>query len=622
MDALHDALLTASADQLLVIDVDGLVLAVNAAMCDRLGIAREDLLGTDLFALFPPEIAERRRRQVRQAVSLRAPVSFVDVSAGGTEFEAVLVPAAAENGAVSSVVIRARTITPSERVEEERTRLALAIEQAVEAIILLGEDLTVQYVNQAFEEMTGFALQEIRGKSLEILYQGADQKRVIEIIRETLDSRDSWMGRTTATRKDGTILVCEKTLARIRGKRFKALGYVSVWRDITDLVQLERQLRHAQKMEAIATLAGGIAHDFNNILGPIILHAELSLATLPAAEPCRHSFEEILAGAQRAKNLVEQILGLSRDRELDKPICFQLSCIIKECLKLLRPSIPANIRLTYHKHCQEDLILADPTQIHQLFMNLATNAVQAMEGLGGSLAISIDEVAGAMVLAQDGRSLPEGRYLCLEVADTGTGIAEDHLPYIFDPFFTTRKDRRGTGLGLAVVQNILAAIGGAVQVRSTRGQGTTFSVQLPACTTASTLETGGRPVLAGQRRALMVSADPLLIQGSRQALEQAGCRIMACCSAFEALAVFRQAPDDFDLCILDAQLPEMNGVELAREMHLDYPDLPVVLCSTANLGPDLGGLGISACLRKPFRLEELHAVLEKLFGAVSGPGGE
>ena len=615
MDALHDALLTASADQLLVIDVDGLVLAVNAAMCDRLGIAREDLLGTDLFALFPPEIAERRRRQVRQAVSLRAPVSFVDVSAGGTEFEAVLVPAAAENGAVSSVVIRARTITPSERVEEERTRLALAIEQAVEAIILLGEDLTVQYVNQAFEEMTGFALQEIRGKSLEILYQGADQKRVIEIIRETLDSRDSWMGRTTATRKDGTILVCEKTLARIRGKRFKALGYVSVWRDITDLVQLERQLRHAQKMEAIATLAGGIAHDFNNILGVIMGYAEIVLTGAAKDPGLERRVREILAAGSRARDLVNQILNFSRQAPQERH-SLKLAPLIKEALKLLRSSLPANIAMRTDLRTEDDLVLADPTQVHQILLNLCGNAAHAMRESGGGLDVVLtgaSEPGGPPLPA----GLGDGRfYLRLTVRDTGHGMPPDVQERIFDPFFTTKKPGEGTGMGLAVVHGIVKRHDGAVTVESEPGKGTAFHVFLPRAQALERPVEAAEPVLLPTKgRILFVDDEKPLVDIGREMLEGFGFEVVARTSSVEALEAFRHRSRDFDLVLSDQSMPNMTGVELAREILRIREDIPIVLCTGFSEGLSLERLrsmGIADCIMKPLLKRQLVECVGRL----------
>ncbi len=639
MDALHQALLASASDQFMVISPDGIIQAVNSTMCDRLGASQQNLLFASVYGCFPPDVAGRRRAMVDEAVATRQPLLCEDVSESGKLFEICITPVEGAAGDISCLVLRTKDISKAAQVEEERYRLALALEQAVEAVILLSEDMCIQYVNQAFEEMTGFALQEIKSKPIAMLYGEPDQKAVFEHALHCLKHSESWMGQVSATGKPGKPgkqgkeeghFRCEQTYVRIRGKRYKSMGYVSIWRDITEMCELEKQLRRAQKMEAVGALAGGIAHDFNNILGPIMLHAEMSLQTLAEDDSHWQSFHEILSAAQRAQNLVEQILGLSRKRELDRPVCFNLSSIVKECLKLLRPSIPANIQVVFDKDSEDDLLRAEPTQVHQVFMNLATNAIQAMEGRGGKLHIHIasheQETAdreGKTETAALPYRLPPGRYVLLQVADTGRGIEKDSMPHLFDPFFTTKKGSRGTGLGLAVVKNIVSGMGGNVLVESTPDQGACFTVLLPMCQEgrSGVCACDGVEEAASLAHVLLVDDDQVTLQGSRQVLTELGCKVVECRNGYEALAQFRREPELYDACVVEALLTEMSGLELTRELLLHRPDLPVVLCSAyahVVLAEDARKLGVSKFLRKPFRLEELKAVFAKVLKQEAG----
>jgi CheY-like chemotaxis protein/anti-sigma regulatory factor (Ser/Thr protein kinase) len=368
-------------------------------------------------------------------------------------------------------------------------------------------------------------------------------------------------------------------------------------------------------MEALGMLAGGIAHDFNNILGPIILHAELNMQGLPQDSPIFQGLGEILGAAQRAKGLVDHILGLSRKREKDQPLCFQLSSLVKECLKLLRPSLPSDIRIVFENRSRWDLILADPTQVHQVIMNLATNAAQAMQDSSGELSITLSE-AKVLESQTGSQGLPKGRYIQLEMSDTGPGIAPENLERIFDPFFTTKKEDTGTGLGLAVVRSIMNSIGGNVRVESTPGKGATFRLLFLSCVPEKTAR---RVPQDREEHMLLVDDDPVVVQGSRGALEQLGFTVTACRSAFEALAYFRKAPEQFDVCICEASMSEMGGVELARELLLNRPDLPIVLSFASHAGlpmESMAHLGISACIRTPFRMDDLRKTLTKVLGSV------
>ncbi len=473
-------LLEATTDYALLMEPDGTVCLCNERLADLLGMDVPDLRGRCIYDFFKPETAAKRRAVADLVCRHKAPIRFDDHTSDGRVLDTRIQPLLDGEGGVCRLSVHINDITHRLRAEEDRFLLASAIENAAEAVIITDPNLVIRTVNQTFEEMTGYGAHEARGMPLERLYVGRRQQAVLRRISATLARGDAWSGRTVNTRKDGSLCVVAKTLSPIRGRRGAILGFVSVWRDVTREAELEKQLRHAQKMEAVGTLAGGIAHDFNNVLGPIILHAELGLALLGPDEPGHGHFTHILDAAERARGLVNQILKLSRRNESEETIIpFRLTLLLKECLKLLRPTLPASIRIETELCTDRDVILADPTEIHQLIMNLATNAAHAMEGTRGVLTFRVglsyqnETVSGVLSQAAP------GRYVALTVTDTGRGIEPAVLEHIFDPFFTTRGGGKGTGLGLAVVHNIVTGLGGAVLVDSEPGKGASFLILLP-----------------------------------------------------------------------------------------------------------------------------------------------
>ncbi|MFO7718576.1 MAG: PAS domain S-box protein [Thermodesulfobacteriota bacterium] len=471
-------LLATSSDAVYLLDAEERIVALNAAALPQEGSGADHWMGRQWHTLFPEEVGQRRRRILDMARRNQEMLHYEDRIESGRVFEARLHPLVGESGAVEGMVVCLRDISHHRRQERDRVRLGTAIEQAVEAVLIMDENLVIQYVNQAFEALTGYSQQQAKGLPLDVLYHGAEQRRCYAAISTSLSQGDVWVGRTTNTGKNGCLFRVEKTVAPIRGQSGVILGYVSVWRDLGPVEELERQLRRAQKMEAIGTLASGIAHDFNNVLAPIALNAELLLERGGIASADRELLQEVGEATQRGSQLVQQILQLGRRREAQQPVVFALSAIVKECCKLLRPSLPVGIRVEYELAATMDTVLADPTQIHQALMNLCTNAAHAMDQGPGRLRVVLRDASPeeAWEVAQ----LPLGhRYIRLAVEDTGSGIPEEVLGHIFDPFYTTKRDGLGTGLGLPVVQNIITALRGAVVVDSTPGRGSLFALYLP-----------------------------------------------------------------------------------------------------------------------------------------------
>lgn len=376
------------------------------------------------------------------------------------------------------------------------------------------------------------------------------------------------------------------------------------------------QLRESQKMEAIGTLAGGIAHDFNNILAAIIGYTELTIEELPGESTALSNMKEILRAGNRAKNLTRQILAFSRQGAREpKPL--RIDIVIKEALKLLRATIPTTIRIRENIAPDSGTILADPTQIHQVMMNLCTNAYHAMRDHGGILEVSLKSVETAAGDVIQGIEVDPGKYIELEIIDTGYGMDRAVLARIFDPYFTTKKKGEGTGLGLAVVHGIVKSHNGYITASSEPGTGTTFRIYLPCIdsdedkTEIVTVE----PMPKGHEHILFVDDEEPLVHMNRDTLERLGYRVTARTSSREALQAFQKQPEKFDLVITDMTMPQMTGVQLARKMLEIKPGIPIILITGFSEAIDekkAKKLGFREFVMKPILIRELAKTIRNV----------
>jgi len=617
------ALLNAASDHAMLMFADGTVLTANNSMAKIFKITPEQLAGESIYDFLPCEEAGRLAEAVRTCLASGHPLHFEDALSSGQELEVRMHPVprdeGAKPGARDRVAVFCRDISAQKASEKERTRLASALEQAADAVILFDEEMRIEYLNQSFEAMTDYTLRELRGRSVAVLYGNAEQEASLDEISEALARGDAWNGKACNTCKDGRVICCHKTVAPIRGKGGRILGYVSVWRDVTTVEALERQLRHAQKMEAIGTLASGIAHDFNNILAPIVPLSDIALRQLSQDDPLRSSLENILKASLRAGDLVRQILGLGRRLESDQPQPLHMAATLQECLALLRPGLPSSIGINIKAYTERDVIMADPAQMHQLVMNLCTNAAWAMRGTGGTLEFGLAEQE---IGPRGDPSFPEaepGSYVLLRVRDNGQGILREHLDRIFDPFFSTKTDGSGTGLGLAVVHNIVKRLRGAIRVLSEPGCGASFEILLPRSEGRSA-EHQARPVeplqpLEEAGRVLVVDDEQDILDACALGLSSFGYEVDCCRSGEDALALFRKNPARFDAVLSDTTMPGLAGPDLVRELLKIDPHLPVILTTghSALVSRERAWrLGALEYLVKPFRMDVLAAALNRL----------
>lgn len=489
---------------------------------------------------------------------------------------------------------------------------------ALHEIICDENDKPVDYrflaVNPAFERMTG------------LMSAGIIGKRVLEVLPDTETYWIDTYGKVALT---GESIIFENYSKSI-GKYFAVTSYqpeymqfAVIFQDITDKKiarekeqKLRIQLQQAQKMEAIGTLAGGISHDFNNILAPILGHAEILMEDASQDSSLYSSLSEIYKAALRARELVKQILTFSRQDSTEIRL-MKIQPIIKEALQLIRSTIPSTIEIKHNISKECGAVKADPTQIHQIIMNLSTNAFHAMENTGGELSVTLTEVELSPNDLAVGIDINPGVYACLQIADTGVGMNRDVIEKIFDPFFTTKKKDKGTGLGLSVVHGIVRSMNGTINVYSEPGRGTKFNIYLPVIKDFFKEDDvqlkGGIP--KGSGRILLVDDEQAIAEMEKKMLERIGYDVTSRVSSVEALEIFRLNPYKFDLVITDMAMPKMAGDKLSTELIKIRPDIPVLLCTgfSNDRAKDMADLpGIRDIMMKPVIMKDLADKVREL----------
>ena len=498
------------------------------------------------------------------------------------------------------------------RDSEERFRTAL--EANPDPFVLYDSDGKVIFFNPAFTRVFGWTLEEQLGKKMDQFVPEKNWPETRIMIETVLAGKSVSATETCRYTKDGKIIPVIISGAIYHDRQGNPAGSIINLRDISEQKRLQSQLQRAQRMEAIGTLAGGIAHDFNNILSAVIGYTEIALKDVEKDSLLQSNLREVLNAGERAKDLVKQILTFSRQAEQElKPV--QIKHVAMEALKLLRASLPTTIEI--HQTIESNsAVLADLTQIHQVVMNLCTNASHAMQEEGGRLEVSLADVEIDRDFAARHPGFLPGLYLQLSVKDTGHGMSPDVLNRIFDPFFTTKGKGGGTGMGLSVVHGIVKSHDGDVVVHSEPGKGTTFNIYFPAIEKEEIQEIGAvLPLPVGNERILFIDDEPTLVHIGKQILERLGYEVEARTSSLEALELFKIKSEKFDLVITDMTMPKMTGDHLAREIIKIRANIPIILCTGYSKKISEGkaeASGVRALVMKPVVAEQLATIVRQV----------
>jgi len=581
--------------------------------------------GRKHFDLYPSAENEAVFRRVVETGephhSYAKPFEYADSPERGvSHWDWSLVPLKDDDLRVSGLVLTLVDVTErititeeNRRMLEDQRRLGLAIEQAYDAIVITDEKATIQYVNPAFERCTGYSREEVIGGKPCLLKSGRHDEAFYRELWDTLGAGKVWRGIFVNRRKDGSLFEEKATISPVRDEKGEIVHYVGVKRDTTKEVQLERELRQSQKMQAMGTLAGGIAHDFNNLLQVICANGSLVEHLLAPEGEAAEAMADLHRAGERATELVKQILTFSRRSE-GKPLPTSICSAVTEALELMRSTLPATVELSARLDESCGLVLIDPTEVTQLVMNLCTNAVQAMPEVRGRIEV---EVTDRECLAEEFDATDHGPCVQLVIRDDGIGMDSETRERLFEPYFTQRGQEGGTGMGLAIVHGIVEGCGGAIHVESEPGRGSCFTVLLPHTYESGCSHCAGREEnLQGQgERVLYVDDEEMVTSVMARGLNLLGYRVEHCDRAEEALARFEREPLGFGVVITDQTMPGMTGLELIEKLHAIRPDLPVLLCTGYCSAADESRArahGASGFLAKPFGIQELAGALRKV----------
>ncbi len=495
-----------------------------------------------------------------------------------------------------------------EAPEAQAQRLATAIDQISEGILITDADGTIEYVNQALTRITGYSASELLGQNPRLLKSGHHDDEFYKNLWETVRRGETWSGRLVNKRKDGSFYQEEMTVTPIHGDDGAIQSYVAAKRDITDEVLLESHLHQAQKMEAIGQLAGGVAHDFNNMLTGITGYAQLLLREADG-ESMQTDLQHILDLSRRAADLTHQLLAFSRRQQLEQ-VSVNLNTLVGNTMKMLARLIPENIETVFRGAEDLDPVMADSGQLVQVVMNLAVNARDAMPN-GGKLVLETSNTHIEAAYASERIDVEPGDFVALSVTDSGVGMDADTLEHIFEPFFTTKSAGEGTGLGLATVYGIVKQHGGHLSVESEPGVGTVFNVLLPAtggAPRANELADDFLPESSRTSTVLLVEDEIAVREIVERTLGELGCHVLSAGRPSEARMLFDASENGIDLLLTDVVMPGGLGTDLFTELQALDPDLKVLFMSGY---PDRGVALLadlpdgSMFLQKPFTPSKL-----------------
>jgi PAS domain S-box-containing protein len=593
-------------EMILATDDRGVILYANPATLRQSRFEEQEVLGQSVEQLFEFSKAQKKqifRKPAGKSISrLSASVSCKDGSSFPVQISLSRLPNTAGE---PSLIFVAMDISGIRRRLDEQARLITAVEQAAESIIVTDSNGVVQYVNPAFEEITGYHSSEIIGHRTTLINSESHNRSFYQSIRDTLLRGDIWQGRLVIKAKDGTMYETETTISPVKNDSGEITNLVHVQRDVTHEVRLEQQLRQAQKMEAIGTLAGGIAHDFNNLLMGIQGNVSLSLLEVDSSSFFYQNLKKIEQLVQNGVDLTKQLLGFARGGKYEVRVVDMNQLLKEQNLMFGR----TNKEVIFDGHYAPTLwrVEVDRGQIEQVLMNLYLNALQAMPD-GGTLLVRTENVT----IEKDQYRpyhVKAGRYIKVVIKDSGVGMDEKTQQRIFDPFFTTKEMGRGTGLGLASVYGIVKNHEGFINVSSRVNKGTEFEVYLPATEArVPDQKQAVETVYKGQEGVLLVDDEEMILDVGQRMLNKLGYNVFTAIDGTEALEIYKEYQDNIDVIILDMVMPNLNGGDTFDRIRALNPEAKVLLSSGYSINgqaQEILNRGCDGFIQKPFNLQSL-----------------
>jgi len=594
------------------------ILLANAYMLKRVGLScMDDLDGKDVIQFIHPDDREAASQRIRKVLEdgetfHQVPVRYLNASGDTLDFELSSTPIQ-YNGAPAILSVTME-VTARKRAEESLRKLSLAIEQAGESVVITDRHGLIDYVNPAFTRITGFTKSDVVGMFARELRR---DHSIDQAIRACILAGNVWQGEVVNQKKDGSQYPAMLTVSPIIDADGQTTHFIGIEFDLSEQKNLEQQFYQAQKMDEIGTLLGGIAHDFNNMLAGILGNIYLAKADAKALPEVVSKLDLMEQSSHRAADMIAQLLTFARKGVVEMK-SLHIAPYIKEAIKLLYASIPENIVFEQHV-CSESLsVKADPTQLHQVLMNLVNNARDAVAGVDHPcIAVRLESFQTDDVFLETHPYFKAGRYARLSVSDNGCGMSEVQQQHIFEPFFTTKDIGKGTGLGLAMVIGAIKTHHGFIEVDSVPGNGSTFHVFLPLLGQAD--KTAGLPVAqqchGNGALVLVVDDEELLCDVNVAVLKALGYKALAATDGMQALELFKSHRNDITIALLDVVMPRMGGVELAEQIRAIAPNLPIIFLTGYDASSSSNRIVQNAytmLLSKPLGISALSTYLSKM----------
>lgn len=600
-------------------DNAGQIVNVNPAAERQTGYSRDELIGMNILQdLVLQEVKKAQDVQREKELLKRNSIQFSEKKRrkDGSEYwtEVVITLIEYENEKVALSVNR--DITEQKQAEEEIRKLTLSVEQSPASIVITDLQGNIEYVNPTFSELTGYSLDEVKGKNPNVLKSGEMSADEYKKLWDTISSGRVWRGEFHNKKKNGELYWESAIISPIKNSEGAATHYLAVKEDITEIKQLQQQLIQAQKMETIGQLAGGVAHDFNNMLGVILGYSELLLMKIDPSQMLHSDLQEIQKAALNSTNLTRQLLTFARKQAVI-PQVLDLNETINGIIKMLKRLISEQIELCWKPESDLWAIKIDPSQVNQILANLCVNARDAIKGVG-KITIKTNKVSVDQAYCVANPGLVPGEYVLLTVSDNGSGIDENIIDKIFEPFFTTKDVGKGTGLGLATIYGIVKQNDGYIYVYSEPEQGTTFKVYLHRHSDTDRIDKDKEqeiPIVYGRETILLVEDEQENLEMTKKMLERLGYHVLAASTPSEAIRLAGEYADDIDLLLTDVIMPEMNGRSLAKKLVSEKPDLKYIFMSGYSgevfANGDIKNKDVYF-IQKPFSLNTLATEIRKV----------